>query len=205
MQYGNQIGGRKTERIQATSIQHPLILDAAADNPDVSMERIAEEVPSPSIDLIKQVLEKYGDPATESSKGAGGTNSDKRRHMVRTQLKARKPNRYPTIVTGPEYGLDTASEAAPSNSNSDTSSGSGEDRMPAALPKRQQELLRAIAARPSATQREIADHLGIAGPTVSNRVNSISEFEWNNRKTDRTVSDTSTRGHLEYDCRHGIL
>jgi hypothetical protein len=50
-----------------SAIIHKKILDAAADNPDASMEALASEVPSATTDLIERVLEEYGDPGADES------------------------------------------------------------------------------------------------------------------------------------------
>lgn len=49
------------------AVIHKRILDVAEAQPDASMERIAGEVSGASVDLVEQVLEEYGDPASESS------------------------------------------------------------------------------------------------------------------------------------------
>lgn len=48
-------------------MRHRKILDRAADNPDASLERIAEEIPSATVDLVENVLDEYGDPAEEAN------------------------------------------------------------------------------------------------------------------------------------------
>ena len=47
---------------------------------------------------------------------------------------------------------------------------------------RQIRTLQAIAAHPDATQRDIASFLDVTAATVSNRVNSLPGFEWDDRR-----------------------
>jgi hypothetical protein len=50
------------------------------------------------------------------------------------------------------------------------------------ISERQVRTLQAIAAHPDATQRDIASFLDVTAATVSNRVNSLSGFEWDERR-----------------------
>lgn len=52
------------ERLKPKSIRHKQVLDLARDRPDASMEEIAERVQSATPDLVEQVLDEYGDPAS---------------------------------------------------------------------------------------------------------------------------------------------
>jgi len=45
----------------------------------------------------------------------------------------------------------------------------------------QRETIRAIYEHPNATQRELAELLGVSAPTINDRVNSVDGFEWNSR------------------------
>lgn len=49
------------------SMRQKRILDIAAKDPDLSVEEIAVEVPSATSELVKRVLDEYGDPANEQS------------------------------------------------------------------------------------------------------------------------------------------
>lgn len=57
---------RPEERVYPKSIRHKRILDIAGDRPDACIEALAEEIPSATPDLVENVLEEYGDPATET-------------------------------------------------------------------------------------------------------------------------------------------
>jgi DNA-binding MarR family transcriptional regulator len=55
------------------------------------------------------------------------------------------------------------------------------------------ETIQAIHRNPEATQREIADELGVARSTVCRRVNGIEGFEWSERAEFATaLLDTPT-------------
>ena len=66
----------------------------------------------------------------------------------------------------------------------DTDSSGPEADYPARedISDRQIRTLQAIAAHPDATQRDIASFLDVTAATESNRVNSLPEFEWEDRR-----------------------
>jgi len=49
------------------SMRHRKILDIAEAQPEASMEEIATEVPSATVDLVERILDKHGDPAGNES------------------------------------------------------------------------------------------------------------------------------------------
>jgi len=70
---------------------------------------------------------------------------------------------------------------------------------PAELTPARRETLRVIRDNPDASQRALAEKLGVTAPTVSQRVNSISGFEWENRvEFSEAVLDSET-DHQERD------
>lgn len=130
----------KSKNNQATprSIRQKQILDVAAENPEITMEAIADEVPSASPELVERVLNEYGDPAEIQDSGSTKQGSES------------------------EQGEDI------SLTKDDLSS-------------EQVELLKLIHKHPKSSQRELGEMLGVSRTTVSNRANSIDEFEWQNR------------------------
>lgn len=134
------------------SMRHKRILDVAAENPDASIEELAENVPSATSDLVENILEKYGDPANNN------TNTDE------------------------------DSEPGPPAS----STGPGDDLPdPGELTSSQHEILELLQEYPEATQRELSDHLGVSPATISNRVNAIPGFSWDDRiAITNTILDT---------------
>lgn len=47
------------------AVIHKRILEVASDQPDASLEALAEEIPGASADLVERVLDEYGDPSEE--------------------------------------------------------------------------------------------------------------------------------------------
>lgn len=118
---------------------HKQILDKAADKPEASLNAIADEIPSASVDLVERVLEEYGDPANSQ----------------------------------------------PIDSLDDEDFTTSQDLVypePNDLTVKQRETLHAVYKHPEASQRDIADLLNVSAPTVSNRVNSIEGFNWDDRR-----------------------
>ena len=137
------------------SIRHKQILDIAADKPDASIEAIADDVPSATSDLVENVLEEYGDPA---SNGTG----------------------HPTPETGVQSSAPEPTEAGDRKAGAEPEVGQNRVDL-SKVSDRQREVLTAIHERPQATQREIGEQLAVSAATVSNRVNAIPGFEWSDR------------------------
>lgn len=57
--------GTESDSQTPKAIIHKRILEEASDQPDASLEAIAEEVPGASVDLVRRVLDQYGDPVGE--------------------------------------------------------------------------------------------------------------------------------------------
>lgn len=125
------------------SIRHQQILDIAADQPDLSMEEIAAEVPTASTSLVEQVLDEYGDPATETQGPPGPTESE----------------------PGPSGGDDTRTPPADQE-----------------FSDAQLEILRAVHANPTASQRTLAESIGLSAATISKRATAIEGLEWEDRE-----------------------
>ena len=140
------------------SIRHKKILDRAAEHPDASLEKLAEGIPSATPDLVEHVLEEYGDPGEDPQ--PLGTTDDR-----------------------------SASDSGANDAKSSTDSDDEKDQsvaptypMPSDLSKKQRRTLQAIHEDPTATQSEIAEQLDVSPPTVSNRVNDLENFEWEERE-----------------------
>lgn len=82
-----------------------------------------------------------------------------------------------------EYG-DPARDEPPGASTTEDEPMTDDARLPsvADLTEKERETLRAIAARPGATQGELADALGVSRATVNKRLNDIEGFEWKDRR-----------------------
>ena len=121
-------------------MRHKQILDVAAENPEASIEELAAEVPSATVDLVERVLEEHGDPAETDGTDESDTS----------------PSDSPT-----------APQSHPA---------------PADLSSAERETLQAIRQHPTASQRDLAEKLGVTASTVSNRVNGIDGFDWADRE-----------------------
>lgn len=191
-------GGQGTRSLPK-AMRHKQILDIAAAQPDASLDAIADEVPSATADLVEHVLEEYGDPAmseadtqegTDTDPGAGEATADPRSEAGDSQFTKWSPGdagdaANADAVADPDdpatgNGEPTANETATGDGES-TADGET-DLRPAELTDKQRAVLRAIADRPQATQRELGEELGISAATVSTRVNNIEGFDWHNRQ-----------------------
>jgi len=63
------------------------------------MELIAERVPSASIDLVKRVLDEFGDPAVDNPTGHEETDSINEAAMVQLTIHGRKAEQQPAGST----------------------------------------------------------------------------------------------------------
>jgi len=159
-------------------MRHKQVLDAAAENPGASMAELADQVPSATTDLVEHVLEKYGDPADEEAtsdqESEPGSTLDALNGSGVSRDESNKPT--PDATDGPTEGT------VPMTVDGEDDAGR-EYPAPGELTNRQLETLRAIAADPNGSQREVAAELGVSAATVSNRVNSIEGFDWSDRGT----------------------
>lgn len=158
-------------------MRHKRILDIAADNPNASLEAVAEEVPSATADLVKNVLEEYGDPAKDSGQPVDQGNDQEMVTSKEVDEGANKPS-------GEMEEPNTDEEHASIELST--------------LTEKQEKTLREIAERPEATQRELAERFGVTSATICNRVNSIEGFEWKNRQAITTkIFDSETKNGTE--------
>lgn len=165
-------------------MRHKRILDAAADNPNASVEELASRIPTATAELVERVLDEHGDPAAtdesvdtadafEDEKPSSGGTSDNNTDTTNDGHIAESTQ---TTATEPDDG-DTPVEP------NDTE-----------VTAKQRAVLEYVAMDPSATQREIGDRLGVSAATVSNRVNAIDGFEWSDRNSfvERLFAERST-------------
>lgn len=134
------------------AVVHKRILDAAEAQPDASLEDLASDIAGASIELVEQVLEEYGDPVAVEQEPASNET---------------------------DQGSTPVADAAPGGNELAEGSASPdlED-----LSEKQLETLRAVRSRLSATQQEIGAALGLSASAVSNRLQDIEGFDWNDRE-----------------------
>lgn len=226
---GTRPGEGQSGRMLPQSMRHQRILDLAADQPHASMESIAKDVPSATVELVENVLEEYGDPGhddsiesitpadrdsgpqprtesiddEDSSLGPNGecdaspkqeNDDDPRLGQKHDKAEDSKPiqadkdgmaGEYPQSPhQNPDTGASESGLTPPSAQASDDDTSASGHGLPtvAELTEGQKEVLRVVAKRPDATQREIAEHLNVSAATVSNRANAIEGFDWQHRK-----------------------
>ena len=138
------------------AIVHKRILDIARGNPESSLEELAAEVPAATPDLVDRVLAEYGDPAAPATDD--------------TPLETQAMSQNGTN--------DATAEERDGNAKN-----GGEPSPPEAtqLTQKQRETLAAVRDRPTASQAEIADDLGVTSATVSRRLNDVQGFDWTER------------------------
>lgn len=159
--------------------------DTTVDSP-VADEASSEEQPSEASDDDPPTLEFDGDQSPPKSEDEGDsketvatTNST----VTPSELEASESSRENTIDG---QTADTAEDAV------DASTSDPDVPDPATLTDTQLETLRVIHDRPDATQAELASVFDITSASVSQRVNSIDGFEWENRRAfTNTLFDTS--------------
>ena len=195
-----------TRDIQNTprSVRQKHVLDVAEAHPDASIEWIADQVPSGDAKFVESVLETYGDPAREPAKtdaepagqttavSDGGTHDSKPNAEADGGRAVSGPSVEEPSGTGtddPAIEPNGASrgdvgETDASITSSDAEPDADPDPMPsrAELTETQRETLATIRNHPEATQRELAERLGVSAPTINNRVNTIPGFEWEQRR-----------------------
>jgi len=131
-------------------------------------------VPSATTELVEELLDKHGDPATDSGESSASeaadpsdTPDDKPEPSDNEDAHGNRNDDATTPETGRQGSETTATDEYPSAD---------------ALSVKQRETLRVIAEQPDATQAEVAEQLGVSAPTVSNRVNSVDGFDWAQRE-----------------------
>jgi hypothetical protein len=150
------------ERGQQTprAVIHKHILDIAEDRPNDSMEGLASEIAGDSTELGEDVFDQYGDP-----------------HEAKSASDEPQPSDTSASADSTSEPVDEESE--------DVDRPIWED-----LTEKQQETLRAIRTRLSATQADVGDVLGVSGATISTRLSGIPGFDWDERRAfvDEVVS-----------------
>ena len=172
---------------------HRKILDVAGENPDASLEAIADEVSGASLTFVERVLEEYGDPA-RSDRSSGRTDGNGRASRVEPTDANRDGSDAVNASRNDPLSVESSADDGPtetgdtSTANAFRSASDGEVDDSATitdasqLSERQRETLVAVAERPTATQAEIAAELGVSRATVSKRLTDLDGFEWPARR-----------------------
>lgn len=191
------------------SIRHRQILDVAEGNPSASVAEIAAQVPSATPDLVEQVFEEHGDPAadgdsepeseesmapsTESADGESGAESDP---TPETDSETGGTDEQATDEEAVDDAKDETDEIDGESNETDTEGEYSSLDVPSA---KHRALLEAVAARPAATQADLAEELEVTKATISRWASEIPGFEW--RERDSFVAAVADDGH-ELDMTH---
>ncbi|WP_436926743.1 winged helix-turn-helix transcriptional regulator [Halosimplex amylolyticum] len=132
---------------------------AESDDDDVDIESRAE-----SANPDQNAIDVPDDTEGTQNGSENGTAASEEEELNRTS---------PETTTGPVV---TMEEGSPSDGSEGTIAG------PAELTDKQRETLRAVYREPTATQKEIAEHLDVTRATVSKRLNDIPGFDWSTRR-----------------------
>jgi hypothetical protein len=178
------------------SIRHKQILDLAEENPSASFGEIANQVTSATTELVEQVIEEYGDPAsadesssedTESKSAVEPSDMKNETENMKDDAESETISDKPTGVIGSNEPKGTEeTSTAVEQDTTDEDSGTLEmkqDRYPSLeeLSEKQQALLEAVAKRPTATQKELSTKFDVTRATISRWADDIPEFEWHER------------------------
>lgn len=178
------------------SIRHKQILDFAEENPSASFGEIAKQVTSATPELVEQVIEEYGDPASTNESSpedmkdiSVATSSDGKDETedINKDAESETISDDPAEAVNSDEPADTDRTSATAEQDA-TDDGSGtaemeQGRHPSLedLSEKQQALLEAVAKQPTATQKELATEFDVTRATISRWADDISSFEWRER------------------------
>jgi transcriptional regulator with XRE-family HTH domain len=166
------MGGNSDHGSHPVSMRQRRILDVAERNPNASVDELASMVTTASPELVERVLDEHGDPAADdgdstAAPSAGGDEP----------------------VTAAGEAMADGNGESPDDDATDGTDGSTDDDATDGYPAvdeladKHRRALAAVAARPEATQSEIAERLDVTRATVSRWTNSIEGFDWSDRES----------------------
>jgi hypothetical protein len=157
---------------------HKRILSVAERDPNATVGELSRSVSGARPDLVERVLEEYGDPGdrgTETERGGVAVDAAGETDGIETLDSP--------VVDAERSGSRTDAERADPEADAaaTTATAEVEDEQERELSAEQYEILAAIREHPNATQRDLADLVGVSCATINRRVNSIEGFEWDER------------------------
>ena len=194
----------ETVSSKVNSIRQKRVLEMAEKKPNASLSEISEEIPSATADYVDRILDRFGDPAASAEESPDDSqpedtgskpdkqNESKSENSNKEKMSKETPPTSPPTISGtdsnstdePDLTEPTRKSEEPSVADDLRGSQKESDEEPPDpddLTQKERETLRAIHYEPTAAQKEIANMLGVSRATVSNRVNAISGFSWQNR------------------------
>lgn len=168
---------------------HKRILSAAEERPDASIAELSAEIGGATVELVERVLNEYGDPADQTAQSENDqTAQTKDDESIESDAPANR-SEGDRMIGNNGHHEKTADELQ-------------------ALSEKQRETLQAISEYPEATQAELADLLGVTPATINTRLNTIENFDWDQRDEyvkrlgfDPTIKDYDLKGDSEEDDR----
>lgn len=189
-----------------TAMIHKKILDVAREDPDASLTEISNRISGASAELVERVLENYGDPAErlvdETADRQPEPDAASDDEAASGEVAEGSATDTAEAADPADHELaDDSSDVEPDVADPSDTSARTDDRpdAPASveLTDTQLETLAAVAEHPQATQRELADVLGVSCATVNRRVNAVDGLAWDERQsfveslfTDRDLPET---------------
>jgi hypothetical protein len=185
-------GSTRSEAPRA--VIHKRILDVAESRPDAPLATIADEVSGASTDLVERVLAEYGDPSAGTelpdSPAETATSDDPTDHDAPDATgdgTGDDDNAEPlvgdghvleNVREGRQSGEDQSGEGASDDAVDGRDAG---DAVRDDIPDRTVEALRVLHENPGASQSDLAEHFGVAASTMNRWLNSVPEFDWEER------------------------
>jgi hypothetical protein len=169
-----------------TAMIHKKILDAARNDPGASLTEISNVVSGASVELVERVLENYGDPAERHVGETPDRDADAEPTDSDAEDRSASPDTDASDSTAPSDDADTTpADPVPSAEPEPDSVTDAQHEVPdvAALTETELETLTAVAEHPQATQRELADVLGVSCATVNRRVSAVEGLCWADRQS----------------------
>ena len=203
---GNNMSESETGSSKVNSIRQKRVLEIAEKKPNASLSEISEEIPSATVDYVDRILDRFGDPAASAEENSDDSqpedtgaktnkhNKSQSKNPNKEKMSKEDPPTSPPPIPG--TGSDSTDESDQTDVARESEEPSIADNLrgsqkesdeetpdPDDLTQKERETLRAIHYEPTAAQKEIATMLGVSRATVSNRVNAISGFNWQNRES----------------------
>ncbi|MFW6321531.1 MAG: hypothetical protein ACOC0Z_06730, partial [Halohasta sp.] len=135
------------------SMRQRRILDVAREHPTASVAELASMVSSATPELVERVLDRHGDPCADGGSSTDTAEATDGSSMAETTAE-------PTDEDGsPSTDGNAESESGEAEPDTDSTADTSPDIEQ--LSERQREILAVVAARPEATQRELADRFDV--------------------------------------------
>ena len=168
--------GRSTRSPVPKAMIHKRILSVAERDPNATVGELSKSVSGARPDIVARVLEEYGDPG------------DRGNETERGSAAAETAQETDSAGTTESSVVDANQADAGTDTDTATAPAEVEAEQDQTLSAEQYEILAAIRDHPNATQRDLADLVGVSCATINRRVNSIEGFDWDERAAFATAA-----------------